>query len=182
MPIHISADLVDRARTSDPAELEALLEAVWPQAYRLARAIVVDASAAEDIAQESCVAAFRTIGSLRTTEAFGTWFYRIVVHESLKWKKAAKRALPTDLEPPYDADLIAYLDLWHGLATLSRDKRITIVLYYFEGLRTREIADVLRVPAATVRFRLMSARRQLRHLLTNDEASTHRKSEESHAV
>ncbi len=182
MPILVSTDLIDRARSGDPARTEALLEAVWPQAYRLARAIVLDSRSAEDVAQEACVDAFRTIRSLRSSDAFGTWFYRIVVREASKHKKAAMRSSLLDAEIAYEPDFATHVDLWRALNTLPVEQRTAVVLYYFERLRTREIAAILRVPDATVRFRLMRARGRLKHMLAPLEISAHAKDDKRYAI
>ena len=104
MPIHISTDLVEHARTGDPP---------------LARAIVVSSAAAEDVAQEACVAAYRTIASLRAAEAFGSWFYRIVVNEALKSKTSVKRTEPLRFYDAYEPDMAEYVDLWRAFDALS---------------------------------------------------------------
>src|ERR1700722_1685514 len=94
--IHPPTELIQAAQRGDPADVERLLETVWPDAYRLARAIVAQAQAAEDAAQDACVLMFRNIASLRNPDAFGTWFYRIVVREALKHKGLQATDAPLD--------------------------------------------------------------------------------------
>jgi len=161
----VPIEIVEAARTGGVREVERLLEMVWTDAYRLSQAIVAHRQCAEDVAQEACVIMFSHIRSLRSAEAFRTWFYRIVVREALKQKTqlyASSEAMP---DPGYCEDPSASLDLWHALATLTDKHRAAIVLHYFEGLPTREIGEVLHIPDATVRFRLMTARRKLRSTL-----------------
>jgi RNA polymerase sigma-70 factor (ECF subfamily) len=170
-------EIVEAARAGDPADVERLLEAVWVDAYRLAVAILAQPQSAEDVAQEACVIMYRSIASLRNPDAFRTWFYRIVVREALKQKKlqAASATLPSDIG--YCDDPASSIDLWRALAVLSDGLRTVIVLHYFETLTSREIGKVLGVPEATVRFRLMTARRKLRPLLKEHSSSTHAKGE-----
>lgn len=52
--------------------------------------------------------------------------------------------------------------LIEGLRHLPLDQQILLELYYWEGLKGREIAEVLNIPASTVRGRLARARDQLR--------------------
>lgn len=180
MRLQVSATLVEAARRGDSRDIERLLEAVWPDAYRLARAIAVNAHAAEDAAQEACVIMFRSIAALRNTGAFASWFYRIVVREALKQKKAQNASLYEPNES-YTEDLCANIDLWRALDALPQAQRTAVVLHYFEGLSSRDIGSILHVPQATVRFRLMSARRRLQHLLEERDSSAQSKGETLYA-
>jgi RNA polymerase sigma-70 factor, ECF subfamily len=148
----------------------------------LIRAIVAQAQAAEDAVQDACVLMFRNIASIRNPDAFRAWFYRIVVREALKHKKQQAGDTPLDADPAYSDDPATKLDLWRALATLPEHLRAVIVLHYFENLTSREIAGVLRIPDATVRFRLMTARRRLQPLLRTHDAPAHTKGEELYAL
>lgn len=177
MRLRVSNEIVEAAIRGEPADIERLLEGVWADAYRLARAVVTQRDAAEDAAQEACVIMFRKIATLRSAAAFGTWFYRIVVREALKQKKALHSTEALQSDVPYEVDRDAVTDLLRALATLPAAQRAAVVLHYFEGLTSIEIADVLRIPNATVRFRLMTARRRLRTLLPEIEPPTEQKGE-----
>jgi RNA polymerase sigma-70 factor, ECF subfamily len=158
-------ELVEAARTGGRDEIELLLGTVWPDAYRLARAIIGEDQSAEDAAQEACVILYRTIASLRTSGAFRTWFYRIVVREAAELKRRRSRTEPT-IEAPVSADdQTASIDVWRALSVLTYKLREVVVLQYFEDFSSREIASVLGIPEGTVRFRLMIAKQRLRPLL-----------------
>ncbi len=182
MRLRVPNELIIEAKGGERADLERLLEALWPDAYRLAMAIVIDSQCAEDTAQEACVTIYRNIGSLRNAEAFHAWFYRIVVREALKQKKnrVAMSALLTDVT--YCEDCSASVDLWQALATLPKALRTVIVLHYFEGLSSREIGGILHIPHATVRFRLMTAKRRLQPLLKVYESSAQSKGAELYVL
>lgn len=61
------------------------------------------------------------------------------------------------------------LDLTQAIGRLPGMYREVIVLYYYENMNTREIAQLLRLSANTVSTRLKTARRMLRKLLKGDE-------------
>ena len=163
MAIPVPTELIEAARSGDAPQIEALLEIMWPDAYRLARAIIGEDQPAQDAAQEACIILYRTIASLRSATAFRTWFYRIVVREASELRRRRLRAEEIDIK--HAADQTAALDVWRALASLPQHLREVVVLRYFEDLSSREIAQVLRIPDGTVRFRLMIARRRLRPLL-----------------
>jgi RNA polymerase sigma-70 factor (ECF subfamily) len=165
MATPVPPELVDAARTGGRDEIELLLRAVWPDAYRLARAVLGEDQPAEDAAQEACIILYRTIASLRSSAAFRTWFYRIVVREAAELKRRRARTEPAVEAAMTAADQTAPIDVWRALAALSHTLREVVVLRYFEDLSSPEIASVLGVPEGTVRFRLMVARQRLRPLL-----------------
>jgi RNA polymerase sigma-70 factor (ECF subfamily) len=180
--MNVPTALIDAARTGESSDIERLLTAVWPDAYRLARAIVAHTQSAEDVAQDACVITFRMISSLRDPAAFRTWFYRIVVREALKHKKLQAESTTLFADAAYYEDCSASVDLWRALGTLPAKLRIVIVLHYFENLTSREIAGVLHIPDATVRFRLMTAKRRLRPLLQENAPSSDSKGEGIYAL
>ena len=165
MATPVPTELVDAARTGGRNEIELLLRTIWPDAYRLARAVLGEAQPAEDAAQEACIIVYRTIASLRSSAAFRTWFYRIVVREAAEIKRRRTRSDFVAEAPAGSADQTAHIDVWRALAVLSQKLRDVVVLRYFEDLSSPEIASVLGIPEGTVRFRLMIARQRLRPLL-----------------
>lgn len=164
-----SSDLITAAMSADEAATERLIVAVWPACFRLAASLIGDRSLAEDAAQESCAIVHRKIATLRSPEAFDAWMYRIVAREASRMR----RAYVGSNEPAYDrgfvADTTANLDVWRALAVLSQPLREVTVLFYFDDLKSEEIAHILHIPHATVRTRLARARERLRAELGNYE-------------
>lgn len=175
---------VEAARSGDAGAVSRLVETIWPDAYRLAFAILGERSAAEDAAQEACIILCRTLSSLRGTGAFRVWFSRIVIREASRIKRRRVPTEPLSESAAALTDHATSIDLWSALATLPEKLREAVVLRYFEDFSSREIATILRVPDGTVRFRLMLARRRLRPLLgiELDESPQPNSEVTSHAV
>lgn len=163
----IPEETIEAARTGGTAEVERLMEAAWPDAYRLALSVLGDAHLAQDAAQEACVTMYRAIGSLRSSAAFRVWLYRIVVRAAMEQQRRSAQAAPESAIASGDPEQT--MDVWRALDALPPKLRTVVVLRYFEGLNSREIASVLRVPDGTVRFRLASAMRRLRPLLSDTD-------------
>ncbi len=172
--------LVEAAAMGDAAQLDRLIESVWPTAYRVAFAVLGERGEAEDAAQEACVILCRSISSLRSQDAFRVWFYRIVVREAAAIKRRRGRALTQPAAQYVLSDQAASMDIWSALRSLPHNLREVVVLRYFEDLNSSEIAEALNVPAGTVRFRLMRAKRRLRPLL--DDATLPINEVNSHAI
>ncbi len=164
MATPVTTDLVEAARNGGQGEIERLLRAVWPDAFRLAFAIIGDRFSAEDAAQEVCVILYRSMGSLRDPAAFRTWFYRIVVREATALKhrrttagpiRGLRSRIPTKRQ----------LSMCGARCRRCHSTCVTSSCSGLEDMPTREIASTLRILDGTVRFRLMVARRKLRPLL-----------------
>lgn len=129
--------------------------------------MIGDWSLAQDAAQEVCVVVHRKVRSVRNVAAFDAWLYRITLRESARLRRryiAADRPLYKDC---FEDDNATTLDVWRALADLSPDLRDVTVLFYFDDLKSDEIAAILGIAHATVRTRLVRARKRLRGILNN---------------
>lgn len=158
--------LIDEARHSELG-LERLIAAVWPSAFRLAFSIIRDRGLAEDAAQEACAAIARTLPSLLDSRAFAAWSYRIVTNHALtaaRRRTHAQTLEAADREVSFERS--DSLDLYNAMAKLPHAQRAAVVLHYYAGLNSREIADATGLPPSTIRFHLMLARKTLRKALS----------------
>ncbi len=148
------------AQNGSVAHLEALFRHHWPHAYRAAYLVVHDSAAAEDIAQESFLAAVRNLDRFDRRRPFGPWLHRIVVNRAIYWSRA--RSLRREVGDAPLESLAASAapknpharSLAVALATLSPEHRAVIVLRHLLGYTPGEIADLLDLPRGTVNSRL----------------------------
>ena len=157
---------VKGAQAGSAADLERLFRSHWPLAFRAAVLVVRDAAAAEDIAQESFLAAVRALDRFDRRRPFGPWLHRIVVNRAIDWTRA--RALRAEVredaavpatDEPRDSDAPT---LVAALAELSPEHRAVIVLRHLLDYSPGEIADLLELPRGTVNSRLRRGLDQLR--------------------
>jgi len=159
------------AQDGSVADLEALFRDHWPRAYRAAYLVVHDAAAAEDIAQESFLAAVRSLERFDRRRPFGPWLHRIVVNRAIDWTRA--RALRREVGEPALAAVAASdppdnphaRTLADALATLSPEHRAVIVLRHLLEYTPGEIAELLDLPRGTVNSRLRRGLDTLERLL-----------------
>jgi RNA polymerase sigma-70 factor, ECF subfamily len=162
--------------TDRPADVGSLVMARIGDAYRLARAILLDDGEAEDAVQEAAFVAWRRIGSLRDTASFDAWFDRILVNQCRDQLRRRKRAVkvgapPVGFEPvgpgtPVETEWDA--DLERALANLDVEHRTVVVLRYWQDRTVEDIATRLGIPAGTVKSRLHHAMRSLRASLGDE--------------
>ena len=159
--------------------------------FRAAWSILKDRSEAEDAVQDAYLNAFRAIAGFTGASSLSTWLTRIVINEALARRRAAQRhatalrdssvlvledyrerfmAAPTISRSPEGALIRAQIAklLEAAVARLPETFRPVFVLREIEGLSVEETAEALAIPAATVKTRLLRARRRLQQELDPD--------------
>ncbi len=114
---------------------------------RLAYLMTTNASAAEEIVQEAFVSVSKHWAQLDNPQAY---IRTAVVNGARSWgrhQQVVDRHIPERPSPV----LLEADELWDALATLSERQRIAIVLRFYDGLSTQEIAGELGCSPITVR-------------------------------
>lgn len=168
------AEAVRAVLSGDRDAFVALVERYQEVAFRAAYLVTRDAAAAEDVAQDAFVRAFRQLRAFRVDEAFRPWLLRIVTNLALnevrrrKRKQAAWSRLVTFRgrdEPPLEAAVVIQEEqrrLWDAISGLPENDRVVLYLRYFLELPEREIAAAIGCAPGTVKSRLHRASARLR--------------------
>lgn len=171
MALDLPRDLVVAARSGDREALDRLLKALWPIAFRTCYGITRNRAIAEDASQDALAVVCSTLSSLRDDAAVTGWFYRIVTRAARQALRRERRPLPTAVDN-FGAAPTDRIDLLRALDRLTLAQREVVVLHYYADLAAAEIARSLGVPSATIRFRLMTARRAMRVVLSDPATTT----------
>lgn len=182
-PLDPDRAAVDDARAGDAGAFEGLVLRYQARIVNYASALVHDAGAAEDVAQETFVRAWRGLGRFRGESAFKTWLYRIATNVARthldrrgRQGRIADRSLDDEDEalqagdvpspaPDAETSLVTREAIDSALAELPEELRTALVLRDVEGLDYKEIAGVTGAPLGTVESRIFRARRHMRTLL-----------------
>ena len=179
--------LVQRCRKGDRAALEELLNRYQDRLMAFIYSVVRDYHLAEDIFQETFLRVYRGARRFRSGASFKTWLYTIAANLCRDALRKSRRRPEVSLDAGLVrggndqtsrlADLIPGSEpgprdqagareleaiLKGELSGLSEEHRQVIVLSRLNGLKYREIAEVLGIPSGTVRSRLHYALEQLR--------------------
>ncbi len=173
-------DLVVAARGGDREAYADLVRTRGDRLFGIAQRILRDVDRTEDAVQEALVIAWRDLPGLRDPDRFDAWLHRLLVRSCITEAKRERRLaanvriLPMDIPAATDEFLsVADRDqLDRGFRRLPPEQRALLVLRHFAGLEPAEIAEVLGVPAGTVRSRLHHAHRAMRAALDADARST----------
>jgi RNA polymerase sigma-70 factor (ECF subfamily) len=171
--VMVDRDLVEAAQRGDQSAFVDLVRFRGDKLFAIAHRILRDVDRAEDALQDALVIAWRDLPGLRDPDRFDAWVHRVltnvcIAQASRERRRAVDiRILPVDGPPGPDEFLgIADRDqLERGFRRLTPDERAVLVLHHYVGYGPTEIADLLGVPAGTVRSRLHHAHRAMRAAL-----------------
>src|SRR4051812_9420202 len=176
-PVRDPRGAVRGARDGSALALDELFKAHWPAAHRAAYLVVHDSAAAEDIAQESFLAAMRALDRFDRRRPFGPWLHRIVVNRAIDHarSRAIRREVGAELVPeaaaPPDLAPGAFSDAtMEALAALPPEHRGVIVMRHLLEYTPGEIAEMLDLPRGTVNSRLRRGLDTLSRVMAEERA------------
>ncbi|MEO6873020.1 MAG: sigma-70 family RNA polymerase sigma factor [Chthoniobacterales bacterium] len=182
------AALVEQAQKGDTAAFDQLVSRYRGRIFAMIYNMVHNEQDAWDLAQDSFVKAWKSIGRFRGQSSFYTWIYRIVMNvtiDSLRKKQVKgggaefddaiqlKEIDPASRTVPH-ADALPHKQMEHkeirgridaAIAGLSPEHRAVILMKEIEGMQYHEIAESLGCSIGTVMSRLFYARKKLQSQL-----------------
>ncbi len=143
----------------------------------------------QDLTQEAFVRVFEKRSQYQPDAKFSTWLWRIALNLCYDEQRRIKRRGETALENEEGEAIVEPMAEASGpadqaeageraemvrraLVRLPETYRTVLVLRHYEGLKFREIADVLDIPEGTVKSRMVEALGQMERLLKNDVSQT----------
>ena len=152
-----------------------------------------DTAAAEDVVQDSFIAAWKALPDFREDSSLDTWFFRILVrraHNYRRWKslrtfwKDPGEAECTDPNPMPEGDPFIRSMILEALNRLTHRQRETFVLVYLEGFTITESAEILKLRPGSIKSHLHRAlthlRSDLKHIKANSSPDDHRNYGDNH--
>lgn len=139
----------------------------FPKMVAVAYAISGSRWAAEELAQEALLRAFKSWDSVSRYDKPGAWLRRVTINlansflrRRVSEVKALQRAVMGDIEV-IDAHPVEEAGFWDQVKSLPRRQRDVIVLHYVDDLNTGEIAEILKISESSVRTHLQRGREAL---------------------
>ena len=138
--------------------------------YRAALAVTGSVHEAEDIVSEVIIKYFTRQGELffNDDEHLKAWLLRTAINLSKDLLRSAGRRLRAENEVSAISDFSSP-DMQNAINRLDKKYRIVLYLFYYQGCKTDEIADILGTSKGTVTSRLKRAREKLKLSLSDYE-------------
>jgi RNA polymerase sigma-70 factor (ECF subfamily) len=172
------AKLIARSLEQDSDAFGQLVDRYATVIVNLAYRMVGDRTEAEDLAQETFVAAFKALPRFRAESKFSTWLYRIAANKCKDWlraKRPGQGAQDVDVDEVLDDGVAAEErtperllsqqqvagQLDRAIQRLPPLYREAFVLKHVEGLSYEEMQEILGVNGDTLKMRVYKGRLQL---------------------
>jgi RNA polymerase sigma factor (sigma-70 family) len=128
--------------------------------------------AADDLAQRTFMACIERADHVRDSAAFRAYLMgiarrQLALHQRELARSRALRSFEAPSQPTQLSTLIArsreQLLALRALATLPRQPQMLLILFYWDGVSTPDLAQIFEVPTSTIRTRLARARDLMRN-------------------
>ena len=165
-------EMVYKSKRGDPSGYTELYHRYAKEIYNTIYRLVNHTAEAEDLLQESFVAAFQAIGSFENTGGFRAWIKRIAINKSISWLRKRKNQVWTEFdagilitETEETLDEIAFTtkvsDVINAIEKLPYQYRTIVQLYLLENIPQAEIANMVGLTHNTVRVQYHRAKQQI---------------------
>lgn len=172
-------EIARKVQLGDAESFGILIERYEPKISRYARKFIYNGEDAKDLVQEAFIKAYANIQSFDAGRSFSSWMYRVAHNEFINAIKKKSRmpifqfdfdtvfpqptAEETTDSETNKKELREMLD--KCLGKLDPKYREPLVLYYFEDMDYKEIAEILEVPVSTVGVRLQRGKANLKKIV-----------------
>ena len=157
-------------------ELEQIYNEAYRAVYWTAMSLLKNEADAEDIVQDTFVALIESYESIKDKTKVVSWLKKTAANKCLDRIKLAKtdnmddeffesvEAVPEDFLPDsiVESDEMRKVVMDIIEKSLSDDVRRTLILFYFDEMSTKEIAEALGIPQGTVLWRLNFAKKKIK--------------------
>jgi RNA polymerase sigma-70 factor (ECF subfamily) len=167
-------ELVRASQAGERAAFDRLVERHQRDVYRVCYRYVGNHEDANDLAQETFLRAWRSLGRFRGDSAFSTWLYRIAVNACLN-HRALRRPVTQELQDRFADPRVGIhagvesqdeaRRIREAVARLPQKQRATLILKVYQELTHEEVAGILGASVGTVKSNLFHALANLRRLL-----------------
>lgn len=174
------SEVIARIANGDRQALDALYQRYAQPLFGYLLTLTADHGLAEEIMQDTFVAAWRAAENFEGRSSVKTWLFGIARRQSYNSQRRRRLTVTNDAmldltasdEPEPETVLLqnaARQTISDAIAQLRPVHREVLVLAFVHGYSYAEMAELLDVPIGTIRSRLSNARRLLRQRLEPTE-------------
>ncbi len=183
------ADLIQLVLAGEKNAYAKIIDKYEAKLSRYVRKFIWNNDDVADVLQNIFTKSYMYLGSYDRRQSFNSWIYRIAHNEAINFLKKHRRFTLVSLYQMVEFDTLiplltspekaddralyrehkAFVD--SHLQQLDLKYREVLVLYFYEDMSYEEIAEILRIPKATVGVRLNRAKAKLKVLFEAHEVT-----------
>ena len=168
--------LIRKAKKGDKDAFCRLMDENVQSMYKIAAAYLKNDEDVADAIQDTIIVCYEKIDSLKERKYFKTWLIRILINKCNDILRKGKRECSYDvISEQGDAGMsTARYEFEELMNQLDEKYRTVLILYYAEGFKIREIAQLLEMEENTVKTRLSRGRKEVKKMYTMELAQGRR--------
>lgn len=173
---------IEKVLAGETLAFSNLVEKYQHMVFTISCKILDNKEEAEDAAQESFIKAYKSLSTFNSKSSFSTWLYKIAYNQAIdKLKIKKKRGNLIELEDVnevmenIDIELDSHIDnkeiqliIKQGIERLPSTDQLILTLYYYDGLRLKEIAEIMGLEENNIKIKLFRIRNKLSSFLKKD--------------
>lgn len=163
--------LIQKIRNGDRQAGNQFIEKYYPSIYQYCFLHIHDKECAEDITQEIFMKFFEALMKNTDIRKIRSYLYSIsgnVIKNYYKKKKELLMEQLPDIAQNRLAEIDIRLDIEEAVDRLPEEIKETAILFFFQELRQKEIADLLNIKLSLVKYRVSVAKKLLSKQLEVD--------------
>lgn len=169
----VSLKLVERAAKGNREAFGELIMMHQEYLYKLAYMYTKNEQDALDAVQECAMRAMISMDKLREPQYFKTWITRILINSIYKAQKKYRNNSPfedyNEAAPEQPLSIEEKTDLYDAIDLLPPVYKTVVILQYFQGIKIKDIAEVMGIPTGSVKAYLHRAREVLKRQLEDED-------------
>jgi len=172
-------DYINKIVDGDTSAFAILVDRYKDLVFTLAYKMLKNREEAEEIAQDTFIKIFKSVGKFKGDSKFSTWVYKVTYNTCLDYLKKKKRGINITYIEDFDLQQLKTLDkisnaidekeknqLIHDcLNVLPSEEAFLLTLFYFEQQSTEEIAKIMDTNANNIKIKLYRTRKKMALLL-----------------
>lgn len=138
--------------------------------YRVAYSWTKNSDDANDVTQDVLIQLYKTTKEFESDSHLKNWLIRVTVNQCKMLFRSSWSKMEDIVEyaNTLGFEEESHLDLFQAVMSLDKKYRVPILLFYYEGYSTVEIASILGIPEKTVSTRLFRAKSKLKDYLKEE--------------
>lgn len=156
--------LLEAVRSGDADAFSGIIQKYQMRVTRYLYRMTGDWETAKDLAQDTFIQAYKSIIKSKINSSFQAWLYRVATNNSHQFFRKSKSKRATSLEATAGEEYLATKDSTNSvienliiketLLLVDKDKRICLLLHFWEGFKYREISEIIGISEEAVRKRV----------------------------
>ena len=161
--------IIKKAKNGDKQAFEKLILYYQIDLYKIAKAHLIIEEDVNDAVQETILSAYTNIKNLDNISKFKSWLMKILINEcnSIYRKRNRENNLLSELSNPdnytnLDSTYDSNLEFYNLLNRLDFEEKNILILYFLEGYKPKEIAQITGLNNNTVRSKILRAKNKIK--------------------